>query len=115
MTKKLINIVILLPIAVILIVLSVANRHAVTLAFNPFDPADPVLSISAPFFVYVFVAVIVGMLIGSALTWWSQGRHRKRARVEAQEAARWQSEARRNHKRAEELARQAIVPVSSNS
>ncbi len=40
MTKKLINLVILLPIAIILIVLSVANRHAVTLSLNPFEPSD---------------------------------------------------------------------------
>jgi uncharacterized integral membrane protein len=114
MTKKLINIIILIPVAIVLIVLSVANRHAVTLSLNPFQPDDSLLSMSAPFFVYLFVAVIVGVLIGSALTWFSQGKHRKRARNEAQEVARWRSEARRNQKRAEELAQQALVPVSSS-
>jgi uncharacterized integral membrane protein len=114
MTKKLINIVILLPVAIVLVVLSVANRQSVTLALNPFDPADSVLSLSAPFFVYLFLAVIVGILIGSGLTWFAQGKHRRRARNEAQEAARWQGEARRNQKRAEELAQQVILPVSAS-
>lgn len=35
MFKKLINIVVLVPVAIILIVLSVANRQSVTLALNP--------------------------------------------------------------------------------
>lgn len=111
MLKKLIFLVILLPIAIVLIVLSVANRHAVTLALNPFDPADPVLSLTAPFFVYLFIAVIFGMLIGALITWFAQGKHRKRARNKSQEAARWQGEARRNQKRAEELAQQVMVPA----
>ncbi|MCD2179858.1 LapA family protein [Rhizobium sp. C1] len=114
MTKKLINLVILLPIAIILIVLSVANRHAVTLSLNPFEPSDPVLSLTAPFFVYLFLAVILGALIGSSLTWFSQGKHRKQARRQTQEAARWQGEARRNQKRAEELAQQVLLPVSAS-
>lgn len=114
MTKKLINILILIPVAIVLIVLSVANRHSVTLSLNPFQPGDSQLSFSAPFFVYIFLAVIGGILIGSALTWFSQGKHRKRARSEAQERARWQSEAKRNQKRAEELAQQTLVPVSSS-
>ncbi|HWU62987.1 MAG TPA: lipopolysaccharide assembly protein LapA domain-containing protein [Ensifer sp.] len=114
MTKKLINVVILLPVAIILIVLSVANRQAVTLAFNPFDPSDSLLSITAPFFVYLFLAVVLGALMGAALTWFAQGKHRKRARHQAQETARWQGEARRNQKRAEELAQQVILPVSAS-
>jgi len=114
MTKKLINLVILLPVAIILIVLSVANRHAVTLALNPFEPADPVLSLTAPFFVYLFLAVILGAILGSGLTWFAQGKHRKRVRRQAQEVARWQGEARRNQKRAEELAQQVILPVSAS-
>ena len=49
---------------------------------------------------------IIGMLAGSAVTWVSQGKHRKRARVEAKEAIRWQGEAGRHKARAEEIAGQ---------
>lgn len=101
MAKKIINLLILLPIGVILIVFCVANRQSVTLAFNPFRPEDQVLSLSAPFFVFLFIALIAGMLIGSAATWFSQGKHRKRARSEAREAVRWQSEADRQKSRSE--------------
>ncbi len=110
MIKKLINLIIVLPIAIILIVLSVANRHTVTMAFNPFEPDDSLLSVSAPFFLYLFGAMIVGMIVGSLATWWSQGKHRKKARESAREVTRWQSEAGTQRKRAEELAEHAALP-----
>lgn len=106
MAKKILNLLILLPLGIVLIVFCVANRHSVTLAFNPFRPDDQVLAISAPFFVFLFIALISGMLIGSAVTWFSQGKHRKRARTEAKEAIRWQGEADRHKTRAEEIAGQ---------
>jgi uncharacterized integral membrane protein len=106
MAKKIINLLILLPLGIILIVFCVANRQSVTLAFNPFRPEDQVLALSAPFFVFIFLALIIGMLIGSAATWFTQSKHRKRAKVEAKEAVRWQSEADRHKSRAEEIAGQ---------
>ncbi|MQB35537.1 LapA family protein [Agrobacterium tumefaciens] len=95
MSKKIINLIILLPLAVILVILCVANRQSVTLALNPFRPEDGVLSFTAPFFVFLFLAVIFGVLLGSAATWFAQGKHRKRARIEAKEAVRWHDEANR--------------------
>nr|WP_272210529.1 hypothetical protein [Marinicella sp. W31]MDC2876423.1 hypothetical protein [Marinicella sp. W31] len=46
--SKLVNILILLPIGVVLVLLSVANRQSVTMALNPFNAGDKVLSVSAP-------------------------------------------------------------------
>jgi hypothetical protein len=40
MAKKIINLLILLPLGIILIIFCVANRQSVTLAFNPFRPED---------------------------------------------------------------------------
>jgi gas vesicle protein len=76
------------------------------MAFNPFRPDDQVLSLAAPFFVFIFIALIIGMVVGSAATWLTQSKHRKRARSEAKEAIRWQSEADRHKTRAEEIAGQ---------
>ena len=106
MAKKIVNLLILLPLGVILIVFCVANRQSVTLAFNPFRPEDQVLAVSAPFFVFLVVALIAGMLIGSAATWFSQGKHRKRARSQSREAVRWQTEADKHRSRAEQIAGQ---------
>lgn len=112
MIKKIVNILVLIPVGIVLIVLSVANRQSVTLALNPFRPEDSVLSVNAPFFVYLFLAVILGMVIGSLATWFTQGKYRKRARVEASEAVKWHTEAEKHRTRAEAMASQAVVPVS---
>lgn len=104
MTRKIVNLLVLLPLGIILIVFCVANRHAVTLAFNPFRPEDQFLSMSAPLFVFLFIALMIGMVLGAAVTWFTQGKHRKRARQEAREAVRWHEEADRHKTRAEEIA-----------
>ena len=44
--------------AMIVIALSVANRHAVRLALNPFRPDDDVLSVHFPFFAYLLGALM---------------------------------------------------------
>lgn len=91
MIKKTVNIIILLPLAIVLILLSVANRQSVTLALNPFRPEDGVLALNAPLFVFLFVAVVVGMLIGSAATWVAQGKYRRRAHRLNEENRKWQT------------------------
>ncbi|OCW57265.1 DUF1049 domain-containing protein [Hoeflea olei] len=110
MIKRIIALVIFIPLGVVLIMLSVANRTPVTLALNPFDPADPVLSLTLPFFAFVFTALIVGMIIGSLATWLKQGKHRKQVRVKAKEAAKWQTEADREKAKAQELASTLPAP-----
>lgn len=96
--KKIVTLVILVPLGILLIVLSVANRQSVTLALNPFRPEDTVLSLTAPFFLFLMLSLILGMLIGSLATWWTQGKYRRQARIEAREAIRWHNEADRQKK-----------------
>lgn len=109
MIKRIIALAIFVPLGVVLIMLSVANRGAVTLALNPFDPSDPVLSMTAPFFVFLFVALIIGMILGSVATWVKQGKHRKQARVQASEAVKWHTEADRQKAKAQQIA--AALPA----
>ncbi|TPW28070.1 LapA family protein [Martelella alba] len=104
MGRKLINFIILLPLGILLVLFSVANRTPVSLALNPFDPADKVLSVTAPFFVYLLIAFIIGLVAGSLATWFSQGKHRKRAKSHRREAVAWQSEADKQKSRADEIA-----------
>lgn len=112
MIMRFVKLIIIVPIAIVLIVLSVANRHVVTLALNPFRPEDTVMSLTLPLFVFLFIAVIVGVIIGSAATWVSQGRHRKRARDEAHEARKWRDEADRQRSRIEEMNTQKLISAS---
>ncbi|MQW87966.1 DUF1049 domain-containing protein [Sinorhizobium saheli] len=114
MLKKLVNIVIFVPLGILLIVLSVANRQTVTLAINPFDTADRMLSVSAPFFVFLFLAAILGLVLGAAVTWFAQGKYRRRARNEASEAMKWHREAEKHRSQAEKLAAQTTLPSPQN-
>ncbi|MCA1369181.1 MULTISPECIES: hypothetical protein [Ensifer] len=114
MLKKVINIVVLVPLGIVLVLLSVANRQTVTFALNPFNTADRVLSVSAPFFVFLFLAVILGLVLGAAATWFAQGKYRRRARNEASEALKWHREAEKQRSQAEKLAAQASLPSPQN-
>ncbi len=115
MIKRIIALAILIPLGVILIMLSVANRTAVTLALNPFDPSDQVLSVTLPFFVFMFLALIVGMITGSLAIWLKQGKHRKQARVQASEAVKWHSEADRQKAKAQQIAASLPAPDKRNA
>lgn len=108
--KKILNLVVFIPLGIVLIVLAVANRQIVTLALNPFRPEDGILSLSAPFFLFLFLALLLGMAIGSAVTWWTQGKYRKQARTEAREALRWHGEADRYKAAAGQPGRSPQLP-----
>jgi uncharacterized integral membrane protein len=86
MFKRIVLIVILVPLAVILIALAVANREMVAFTLDPFNPGDPALTLTLPLFIFLFLALVVGMVIGSAVTWFRQGRYRKQARQRGAEA-----------------------------
>lgn len=113
MLSKILNIVVLVPLGIVLVVLCVANRQQVTLGFNPFDPSDTVLAISGPFFVFLFLAVILGLVIGASAVWFSQGKYRKRSRTEAKEALKWHTEAEKRRLQQEAIvSAQAARPVA---
>lgn len=96
MVHRLVQVLVFLPLAIILIALSVANRHSVTISLDPFGgggAAEPALSLSAPLFLVIFLALFVGVVIGGVATWISQGKWRKTARLSRREARQWQSRA----------------------
>jgi uncharacterized integral membrane protein len=93
--KRILTILIAFPAAAVLVTLAIANRHAVTLALDPFNPEAPVVSLSLPFYAYIFAALIIGVMLGGFATWTSQGRYRRQARTQVAEARRWQAEADR--------------------
>jgi len=89
MIRRLVQILIVLPLAVILIVLSVANRHPVTISLDPFGGAEPSLSVTLPLFLVIFIALFIGVVVGGVAAWARQGKWRQRARLSRDEAARW--------------------------
>ncbi len=95
LVKRIILVVILVPLAVILITLAVANRSLVPFTFDPFHPGDPSLTVALPLFVWIVASLAVGVALGGAATWMRQGAYR--------------SLARRNGREAEALRRQAAA------
>jgi hypothetical protein len=95
--------------AVLLITIAVANRHAVKLVLDPFNPRDPVLALYAPFFFYLLATLIIGVIAGGVATWMSQGFWRRMARTRAQEAARWRAEAERLTRERDQSVRKQLA------
>lgn len=114
MLRRIVWLVITAPIALLLVTLAVANRHSVRLILDPFRPADPVIFISLPFYVYLLGALLVGVALGGAATWLTQSRWRRSARRRGVEAERWHAEADRlRGDRAREAARtQPLLPAN---
>ncbi len=112
MIPRPIKLLILVPIAIGTLLLSVANRHLVTLALNPFAPQDPLLSVTMPFFVFLFMALMIGVLAGSLMTWLSQGKYRKEARQSAHQARQWHDEADNQRKRVEAMSANTLNAAS---
>lgn len=80
MINRIVLVVILVPVAVVLIALAVANRAMTNFTVDPFHPGNPALTVQMPLFVYLFAALALGMLVGALATWLRQGRYRAQAR-----------------------------------
>ena len=83
----------ILPVAILAVMLAIANRTPVELAFDPFGASD--LSIRAPLFIVAFASMMIGVVIGGVAVWMCQGRHRRAARAARSEARRLHAEADR--------------------
>jgi uncharacterized integral membrane protein len=86
---------VLLPIAVLVLIFAVANRHRVTLSLDPFGASSPALSVETPLFLLMFVVLMIGVVVGGISSWFNQARHRKAAREARVEAERYRIETER--------------------
>src|SRR5690606_23441850 len=100
-------VIVFVPLAIVLIALAVANRGPVAFTVDPFNPGNPALTYTLPFFVFLFAALAFGMIIGSLATWFRQGRYRKLARQRAIEAESLKQAASRP---AAPAANQSVLP-----
>jgi uncharacterized integral membrane protein len=78
--RKFFTTLIVVPLGLILIVFAVANRHFVTVSFDPFNSVDPSVSVSLPLFVLIILVAILGVVAGGCATWFGQRRWRRAAR-----------------------------------
>ncbi|WP_375458162.1 LapA family protein [uncultured Enterovirga sp.] len=85
----------LLPVALVVILLSVANRAPVTFSLDPFAKGPPDLALTVPLYAIVLAALALGILIGGMGAWLAAGRDRRSSRTSRREVNRLKSEADR--------------------
>jgi uncharacterized integral membrane protein len=84
--RKFFTALVLIPLGLIFIIFAVANRHLVTVSFDPFNSTDPSVAVSLPLFVVIIVAAIAGVAAGGTATWFRQRHWRRAARQHEAEA-----------------------------
>jgi Lipopolysaccharide assembly protein A domain len=99
--RKLILVLVVLPLAVVLIALAVVNRKPALLVLDPLGGTEPGLSLEAPLFLFLLGAFAVGLVVGGVATWLGQGKWRRLAREETRQARDWRRQADRLEKELE--------------
>lgn len=99
-------------LALVLLVLALANREFVTLRVLPEDLGSYLgltAAFSAPLFVVIFLAMALGLLVGFVWEWFREHKHRAQARHERHEKERLERELARTRARTEEDEVLALV------
>ena len=73
--KHLLSWIVGIPVTVVVVVFSIANRDWVTVDFWPLE-----MSRSLPLFVLILGSFLAGFLVGAVIMWLSSGRTRDKAR-----------------------------------
>jgi uncharacterized integral membrane protein len=78
--RRIVAVLILVPLAIIIVAFAVANRQGVTVSFDPFGASAPAASLTMPLFALVILLLIIGVVIGGTAAWLRHGRWRRAAR-----------------------------------
>ena len=79
-------------LAIVVLLFAFANRQLVSVSFDPFASVDAsAFAIAAPLFLVLMATLIVGVVVGGASVWLSQGRFRRAARQSRAEVERLRS------------------------
>ena len=78
--RKFVNALVVIPLGLIFVIFAVANRHLVTVSFDPFNSTTPVVAVTLPLFVIIIAVAIIGVAAGGMAAWLRQGRWRRAAR-----------------------------------
>ena len=93
--RRFLGVLFFVLVAALVMPLGVANRQPVTLNLDPFGRAASPLAVDLPLSLLMFLLFMLGLLLGGAATWFSQGKWRRTARHKSREAYQWKSEADR--------------------
>jgi len=78
--RKFFTSLVLIPLGLIFIVFAVANRHLVTVSFDPFNSTDPSPAVTLPLFAVIIAVAILGVIAGGCASWFRQRHWRRDAR-----------------------------------
>jgi uncharacterized integral membrane protein len=106
--RKFFTALIVIPLGLLFVVFAVANRHFVTVSFDPFNTRDPSISVTMPLFAIIIVVAILGVVAGGTATWFRQ-RHWRRA------ARQHEADARQAQAQLAELRTGAMTPSPGDS
>ena len=84
--RKFLSALVVIPLGVFFVIFAVANRHLVTVSFDPFNSVTPTIAVTLPLFVVIIAFTMLGVLAGGMATWVRQGRWRRSARQHEAEA-----------------------------
>ncbi len=93
--RRFLSILFCVLVAALVMPLGIANRQPVTLNLDPFGRTATPLAVDLPLSLLMFTLFMLGLLLGGAATWFSQGKWRRTARHKSREAYQWKSEADR--------------------
>src|SRR4051794_41895866 len=71
--RKFFTALIVIPLGLLFVVFAVANRHFVTVSFDPFNSRDPSVATAMPLFALIIVVAILGVLAGGIAAWFREG------------------------------------------
>src|SRR6266540_4930918 len=90
--RKFFTALVVIPLGLIFIVFAVANRHFVTVSFDPFNSTDPAIAVSMPLFAVIIAVAILWVVAGGMATWFRQRHWRRAARRHEADARRARAE-----------------------
>lgn len=76
--------------AILLISFAVFNHQSVEIKFFPFYVDEHLYSLSMPFYIYIFVSLFLGIILGECAAWLRQSRYKLRIWLDAKDGKSWQ-------------------------
>ena len=90
--RKFLTALVVIPVGVFFVIFAVANRHLVTVSFDPFNSVTPTVAVTLPLFVVIIAVAMLGVLAGGMASWFRQGKWRRSARQHEAEAQKVRSQ-----------------------
>jgi hypothetical protein len=114
MIRRIVTALILVPLAIVVISLAVANRQSVVVSFDPFDQLHPAFTRALPLYLLMLMLLIGGVVVGGTAAWFRQGKWRRAARLADAQARELRAEVDRLRRRVGPAAL-AVHPMQADT